>query len=63
MTELFMPFRRRVNYQKVKETPIRPLLDQLELTRTKQSWGYVFRFGLVEISKSDFSLIKERMIV
>lgn len=63
ISDSFVPFRRRVNYLPVKEMPIRPLLNQLELTRLRQSWGYVFRFGLVEIPESDFNLIKQSMIV
>jgi hypothetical protein len=37
------------------------LLDQLELTRGKHNWGYPFRFGLVEITRSDFDIISAAM--
>lgn len=63
MTESFIPYRRKVNYKKVKDTPIRPLIDRLSFIKNKQSWGYVFRFGLVEIPKEDFEVIKRGLLV
>lgn len=57
----FIPFRRDVAWQDSRTTPIRPLLDQLDLTRGQRNWGYVFRFGLVPISPSDFDVIARRM--
>jgi hypothetical protein len=41
-SEGFTQFRRRVNYLKAKETPIRPLIEDLDFIKSKQSWGYVF---------------------
>ena len=61
MEEGFRPFRRDVAYAKAKEAPIQPLLDRLELTRGKRSWGYAFRFGLVEISSADFAVVADAM--
>jgi len=58
MSEDFHPYRRRVNYIKVFDVPIRPLIDELSFIKSKKSWGYVFRFGLIEIPKSDFVIIK-----
>jgi EVE domain len=55
------PFRRDIAYLPAKEAPIAPLLEQLEFTRGKRNWGYVFRFGLAEISKADFDLIAAAM--
>lgn len=57
----FKPFRRDVEYVAAKEAPILPLLDALELTRRKKNWGYAFRLGLVEISRSDFDAIASAM--
>ncbi len=57
----FRPFRRDVEYVEADEAPILPLLDRLELTRGKKSWGYAFRFGLVEISKADFDTVAQAM--
>jgi hypothetical protein len=59
--EDFVPYRRRVNYLPVHDAPIRPLLEELDFIVSKQSWGYVFRFGLVEISEKDFLYIKQAM--
>jgi hypothetical protein len=57
----FRPFRRDVTYREANETSILPLLERLELTRGKRNWGYPFRFGLVEIIKSDFDTISAAM--
>lgn len=57
----FIPFRRNVDWFVARQTPIRPLLDQLELTRGKTGWGGVFRFGMVRISDSDRDIILEAM--
>jgi predicted RNA-binding protein len=58
----FEPFRRRVSYTKVKDVPIRPLIDDLEFIANKQAWGYAFRYGLAEISEKDFRLIEQKMV-
>jgi hypothetical protein len=57
----FRPFRRDVRYACAQEASILPLLDRLELTRGKRNWGFVFRFGLVEISAHDFETIAAAM--
>lgn len=62
MSETFKPFRRKVNYKNVKETPIAPLIKSLSFIKNKKSWGYVFRYGLVEIPQEDFKLISEQMV-
>lgn len=59
----FEPWRRRVSYVDSTEAPIRPLLDDLSITRGKGSWGCVFRYGLVEITEDDFNLIAKTMKV
>ena len=62
MGEGFTPFRRDVDWRaEARETPIRPLLQMLELTAGKPNWGAPFRFGLVEISDADFAVIKQAM--
>jgi EVE domain len=61
MGDGFRPFRREVKYCEANEASILPLLDQLELTRGKRNWGYPFRFGLVEITRSDFDIISAAM--
>ena len=60
-SKAFRPFRRDVAYVEADAAPILPLLDRLEFTRAKKNWGYVFRFGLVEISKADFDTVAEAM--
>lgn len=57
----FTPFRRDVAYAEAKETPIAPLLEQLEFTRGRRNWGYQMRFGLFEISAADFATIAAAM--
>ena len=57
----FRPFRRDVCYAAAQDAPVAPLLDRLEFTRGKRNWGYAFRYGLVEISASDFAVIVEAM--
>ncbi len=59
----FVPYRRNVRFVASEEIPIRPLLNDLSFIKNKKSWGYVFRFGLLEIPKSDFQRIAEAMKV
>lgn len=57
----FTPFRRDVTYAPAQDAAIRPLLERLEFTRGNASWGYAFRFGLIEISEADFKVIAAAM--
>jgi EVE domain len=57
MTPDFKPFRRKVNYLHDGSIRIEPLIDDLSFIRNKKSWGYAFRFGLLEIQKDDFERI------
>ena len=59
----FEPWRRRVDFLPVRETPIRPLLDDLEFVEDKSRWGYKFRFGVFEISEHDLGVIRAAMSV
>ncbi len=59
----FVPYRRDVNFVAAEEILIRLLLDELSFIKNKKSWGYVFRFGLLEIPESDFQRIAEAMKV
>ncbi len=56
MSDGFQPFRRDVVWAAGHEQPIRPLIDRLDLTRDK-NWGYSLRFGLLELSAADFTVI------
>ncbi len=59
-THDFKPFRRKVQYTKTGEVRIEPLVQDLTFIRNKKSWGYAFRFGLLEIQKDDFDRIREK---
>jgi hypothetical protein len=58
----FHPFRRDVAYQACDEAPIHPLLQELEFTRGRSSWGYAFRMGHFEVSEADFMRIAQAML-
>lgn len=53
--------RRDVDWFAANETPIMPLLDELELTAGKKNWGYQLRFGVLPLVASDFALIARAM--
>jgi hypothetical protein len=57
----FQPFRRDIDWLKTKPALIKPLLDQLELTKGQRNWGQKFRFGLVAIGTRDMTVIAEAM--
>jgi len=57
MSPDFRPFRRKVKYLFTGEVKIEPLVADLSFIRNKHAWGYVFRFGLLEIPKEDFQRI------
>lgn len=62
MSPGFVPHRRDIRFLQAKDAPIRPLIEQLSFIKDKNKWGYVFRFGHVEIQKSDFDLIASMML-
>lgn len=53
-----MPWRRTAKFYDCRETPIKPLINQLSFITDKMHWGYRFRFGLFQIPKEDFELIR-----
>jgi len=57
----FRPFRRDVDWRAAQETPIKPLLGQLQFTTAKRNWGFQLRFGLFEISAADMAMIADAM--
>jgi len=59
MSPDFKPFRRKVQYQKTGTVKIEPLVNDLDFIRNKKSWGYAFRFGILEIQKPDFERIEK----
>jgi hypothetical protein len=56
-----IPMRRDVNFLDVQDAPIRPLLDELDLTRGQKNWGMKMRAGLLEITLGDFQTIAEAL--
>jgi len=61
MTPDFHPWRRRVKFAESRETPIAPLIEQLEFIVNKKSWGFPFRRGLFAIGEHDFEIIRAAM--
>jgi predicted RNA-binding protein len=55
------PYRRDVEFIPSEEADIIPLIPKLTFIRKKESWGFVFRFGLFEIPKEDFETIARSM--
>ncbi len=62
MADDFIPYRRNINYFKCQETPIAPLINELDFIENKTSWGYKFRFGFFEIPEVDYDLIRSAMV-
>jgi EVE domain len=57
----FAPWRRNVDFLPVDETPIRPLIDDLNFIEDKKRWGYKFRFGVFKIDDHDLAVIRQAM--
>jgi len=57
----FQPWRRRMQFLPCTETPIRPLLDDLDFVVDKARWGYRFRTGVFEVGEHDFDVIRSAM--
>lgn len=57
----FKPYRRNVEFKKVQEAEIRPLLEHLYFIKNKKKWGFYLISGFREISKEDFNVIKSAM--
>ncbi len=63
MSADFVAWRRGVLWQREAQVlPIRPLLQTLEFTKGLSSWGMVFRYGLFQITRADFSCIARAML-
>ncbi len=50
-TGKFKPYRRNVEFKKVEETEIRPLLEHLTLSRIKKSGGFILLAVFVKFQK------------
>jgi hypothetical protein len=58
----FIPSRRNVEFLDCCEVNITPLIQNLHCIKNKRNWGYIFRFGFLEIQKPDFELISSLML-
>lgn len=61
MTPDFKPYRVDVKFYNCRETPIKPLIDNLSFAKNKTHWGAAFRFGQLAIPAADFQLIAKSM--
>lgn len=62
MENAFKPFRRNVKYFKVQHLDIKPLIPILPFIKNKNSWGFVFRYGFLEIDRESFEIIANGML-
>ena len=62
VSENFCPYRRKIDFQPAKDISIVPLINDLQFIQNKKSWGYPFRFGILEINQHDFDLISSQML-
>ena len=62
MANNFHPWRRDVAWKRrAKQAPIRPLLQTLDLTRGRRSWGIIFRRSVIMVDEVDFARIASAM--
>jgi hypothetical protein len=57
----FTPWRRKVEYQEVREVEIFPLIEDLSFITNKSKWWAAFRFGFIEIPRDDFIRVAKSM--
>ncbi len=62
MGNRFKPFRRNIAYFNATHIDIKPLVPLLYFIKNKTSWGYVFRYGFLEIDQSSFEVIATHML-
>ena len=58
----FKPFRRNIEYFDAKHLDIKPLIPLLPFIKDKKSWGYIFRYGFLEIDQKSFEVIANGML-
>lgn len=58
----FKPYRRNIKYLNACHVDIKPLIPILSFIKNKTSWGYVFRYGFLEIDRESFEIIETRML-
>lgn len=57
----FKPYRRNVEFTNSQEAEIRPLLEHLSFIKNKEKWGFYLISGFRQVSKEDFTVIKNAM--
>ncbi len=62
MENRFKPFRRNIRYLEAQHVDIKPLIHALPFIKNKTSWGYVFRYGFLEIDQESFEIIAKGML-
>ena len=62
MGDGFKPFRKNIDYFDAKDLEIKPLICDLPFIKNKSSWGYVFRYGFLEIDQKSFEIIANGML-
>lgn len=58
----FKPYRRNIKYLNACHVDIKPLILILSFIKNKTSWGYVFRYGFLEIDQESFEIIATLMV-
>lgn len=58
----FKPYRRNIKYLNACHVDIKPLIPILSFIKNKISWGYVFRYGFLEIDQESFEIIATLMV-
>jgi len=58
----FKPYRRNIKYLNACDVDIKPLIPILLFIKNKTSWGYVFRYGFLEIDRESFEIIATLMV-
>ena len=58
----FKPFRRNIKYLEAEPQDIKLLIPSLPFIKNKSSWGYVFRYGFLEIDQVSFEVIAKAML-
>lgn len=62
MGNSFKPFRRNICYFDAQHVGIKPLVPLLAFVKNKNAWGYVFRYGFLEIDQGSFEIIAKGML-
>ena len=56
------PWARDATFAKIREVPIKPMLEFLSFVKNPRYWGMAFRRSLFQIPKDDFELIAKALL-